>query len=523
MKVFLIGFMAAGKSTVGRALAARQGAAFVDLDEAIAARVGRPVPEIIRELGEPRFRELESAELRHQIDGAAEIIATGGGAPCDPENLRAMREAGLVVELTCPLEVSLDRAGGGGDRPLLGDPTAAAERLASRRSAYRQAHATVATERDSPEAIAARIEGLIEIAGGLGTSLPGSAICALERSPYPIAVEPGLLDRLGDRVLAACRRAPTIAAVISDANVAGHYLDRAVASLEGAGLATTAAVIDPGESSKTPEQHRRLAETLVGAGLDRRSLIVALGGGVVGDLAGYVAATLYRGIDLIQVPTSLVAMVDSAIGGKTGVNLEAGKNLLGAFWQPRLVAIDPQLLATLPERERRAGLGELFKYGLLDSRELLSEIAAAPASGDTIRRAAAYKSWIVTRDERELTGERALLNLGHTVGHAIERAAGYGEVLHGEAVALGLIAAARVSTAVAGAPAALESEITSALAGFGLDTDLDPWLTAEVLAHAGVDKKRTGDRIGFIALQDIGRPEVVSLTAGELAKILVPR
>jgi shikimate kinase/3-dehydroquinate synthase len=520
MKISLIGFMAVGKTAAGRALAERRGVRFVDLDEAIAARAGKPVPEIIRNDGEPRFRELEAAELGRQLGGDAEVIAAGGGAPCDPDNMRAMRAAGLVVELTAPIDVSIARASGG-DRPLLGDRDQAVARLASRRPAYRQAHAVVDTAELAPDAVAARIDRLVPIAGSLGESLAASAICALERAPYAIAVEPDSVDHLGERVRASVERVTRVA-VISDRNVAGLYLDRAIAALGAAGLSASAEVIEPGEASKNPAEHRRLAEALVSAGLDRRSAVIALGGGVVGDLAGYVAATLYRGVALVQVPTSVVAVVDSAIGGKTGVNLDAGKNLLGAFWQPAAVAVDPRLLDTLPDRERRAGFGELLKYGLLDGPELFELVCADPLGAASLRRCATYKSWIVTRDERELLGERALLNLGHTVGHAIERAAGYGEVLHGEAVALGLIAAARVSTAVTGAPADLEIDITEALRSAGLDTDLDRWLTPGVLRHLEVDKKRTGDRIGFVALSAIGRPEIVHLSAAEIGKILVP-
>src|SRR5690606_2167838 len=201
---------------------------------------------------------------------------------------------------------------------------------------------------------------------------------------------------------------------------------------------------DLGETAKSLGSFGALQELLVGAGLDRTSAVVALGGGVVGDLAGFAAATLYRGVPCVQVPTTLVAMVDSAIGGKTGINLDAGKNLVGAFHQPSLVLCDPDLLATLPARERRAAFGELVKYALLDGDELMARVdALAPAAAaeswagappgltGVIRRCAAIKAAIVACDERERGGERALLNLGHTVGHAIEAAAGYGALLHG--------------------------------------------------------------------------------------------
>jgi 3-dehydroquinate synthetase len=269
---------------------------------------------------------------------------------------------------------------------------------------------------------------------------------------------------------------------------------------------------------------------MVEAGLDRTSAVVALGGGVVGDLAGFAAASLYRGIPCVQVPTTLVAMVDSAIGGKTGINLDAGKNLVGAFHQPRLVLADSDLLATLPVRERRAAFGEILKYALLDGEALYAEAEAlAPAlaaevwsadAAPVIRRSAAIKAAIVSADEREQGGERALLNLGHTVGHAIEAAAGYGTLLHGEAVALGLLAACRVSAGLGLGDRSLEDRVAATLTRAGLATDIDRWLRPEVLARAFVDKKRTGSRIKFIAIEAPGRPSIVSLELARLGEIL---
>ncbi|HSD89628.1 MAG TPA: 3-dehydroquinate synthase family protein, partial [Kofleriaceae bacterium] len=265
-------------------------------------------------------------------------------------------------------------------------------------------------------------------------------------------------------------------------------------------------------------------------GLDRGSALVALGGGVVGDITGFVAATLFRGIPFVQLPTTLVAMTDAAIGGKTAVDLEAGKNLVGAFWQPRLVACGLETLRTLPVRERRAGFGELWKYALLDGEALWQLVdmcaswAASDEAGDVpaalrevIGRSIAYKAAIVSRDERELTGHRALLNLGHTVGHAIESETG---LHHGEAVGLGLVAACRVSAAVVGAPPRLETDVTAALRRTGLPAELDPLLTDAVLARIRVDKKRIGDKVRFIAIREVGACDPVEITVTELRRIL---
>jgi 3-dehydroquinate synthase len=317
--------------------------------------------------------------------------------------------------------------------------------------------------------------------------------------------------------------------VITDENVARHHL----ATLRGllpAGVAPEVIELPPGEATKSFQTYERVCNTLVERGLDRGAAILALGGGVVGDLAGFVAATLYRGVPVVQLPTTLVAMTDAAIGGKTAIDLPAGKNLVGAFWQPRLVACATDTLATLPARERRAGFGELWKYALLDGGELWRAVAACttwaaspgemappPELGRVIDRAIAYKAEIVGRDERERTGARLLLNLGHTVGHAIESASG---MLHGEAVALGLLAACRVSAHVVGTPRELERELSAALAACGLPTDLDRWLTEDVLRRVHVDKKRLGANLRFVAVREVGSCEPVEIAVTELPRIL---
>jgi 3-dehydroquinate synthase len=345
---------------------------------------------------------------------------------------------------------------------------------------------------------------------------------ALGDRSYPVSVG----DRLDPAAIRAALGAPSKLAIVTDTTVAQRWL----APLAELGAETIA--IPPGEASKSLATFERISSQLVAAGLDRRSAIVALGGGVVGDLAGFVAATLYRGIPVVQVPTTIVAMTDAAIGGKTAVDLPAGKNLVGAFWQPRLVACALETLVTLPARERRAGFGELWKYALLDGRDLWNAVmtcagwAAGPDATppppelrDVIERAIAFKAAIVGRDERELTGHRALLNLGHTVGHAIESATG---MLHGEAVGLGLVAACRVSAAIAGLRRDLEHEVVAALRASGLPGELDPHLTEDVLARLQVDKKRIGGNLGFIVIREVGACEPAELAVTALRRILRP-
>jgi 3-dehydroquinate synthase len=322
-----------------------------------------------------------------------------------------------------------------------------------------------------------------------------------------------------DSIRAALGKVSKIA-VITDDNVARHW------PLAGDVTIT----LPPGEASKSFATFERVCNELIAAGLDRGSAIVALGGGVVGDLAGFIAATLFRGIPVVQVPTTIVAMTDSAIGGKTAIDVPAGKNLVGAFHQPRLVACHMATLATLPARERRAGFGELWKYALLDGPDLWHAVQACaawaagpdaapapPLLREVIERSIAYKAAIVGRDERERTGHRALLNLGHTVGHAIESASG-GALLHGEAVGLGLVAACRISAAL-GHPS-LEAEVTAALASSGLPADLDPWLRDDVLARVQVDKKRIGSKLLFLVVREVGRCEPIEIDVTEIRRIL---
>ncbi len=522
--------MATGKTTVGRLVATLLGRPFIDLDARIEEVVGMSIREIFASQGEARFRELESQLLEEIAGGSGAVVATGGGAPCRERNMARMRASGLVVALTAPLAELESRVDDPTSRPLWMRPAEEVSALYERRvSTYRQAHTSVRTEGATPEAVAEEVVGLWNVAGSIPDhALPHAGVVALSERAYPIVVAAGTLPQLGQLCRSVLGERCRHVAVISDDNVAPIYGARAREALLGADFAVSESVVPAGEGAKTFAHFARLAEALVAAGLDRQSAIIALGGGVVGDLAGFVAATLFRGIALVQVPTTVLAMVDSSIGGKTAINLEGGKNLVGAFWQPRLVLADPSVLDTLPVRERRAAFGELFKYALLDGEDLFTAVAglrpetleATERLTEVIRRCAAVKSWIVSRDEREQTGERALLNLGHTVGHAIEAAAGYGQLLHGEAVALGLIAACRVSAELGLAESELERRVTEALAGVGLDVDVDSWLREDVVRRIGVDKKRAGKTLGFITPKAVGRCVRSELGMGKLTRIL---
>lgn len=512
--VFLIGFPGAGKTTVGRLAAAQLGRPFVDLDDAVAARVARPVPELVA-ADEPGFRAHEAAALRDLIDaGDGAVIATGGGAAIHGDNLARMKAAGLVVTLAVGLDDALVRAATG--RPLLDRPRADLDALYRRRAPYyRRAHATIATAGRLAAAVAAELVALVGRAG----DGPGHPWVCLGERTYPIVVSDGAIGA------ALAGHGPGV--VIADRNLA-PWIEPVAAALGGAPVE----LVEPGEASKSLAGYGDLADRLIARGVDRGTTIYALGGGVVGDLAGFVAATLYRGVAIVHLPTTLVAMTDSAIGGKTAIDLPAGKNLLGAFHQPRAVIAHLPTLMTLPPRERRAGFGELWKYALLDGEPLWEAVARLapwahtsdpppPGAAAVIEHSAAIKAAIVSVDEREQTGLRLLLNLGHTVGHAIEAAAGW-RLLHGEAVGLGLIAMARISHRLGLAGADLEPRIADALAATGLPTDLLPWLVPSTLDRIGVDKKRAGDRVRFVACAALGDCRVTELATTSFTDLLRP-
>ncbi len=334
-----------------------------------------------------------------------------------------------------------------------------------------------------------------------------------ERS-YPIAIGSGLLDAApawrtaiaGKHVL-----------VLSNTIVAPLYLGRVLAGLHGLEHATV--ILEDGEQYKTFENAARVLDALARLGANRDATLIALGGGVIGDLGGFAAACWMRGIDFVQMPTTLLAMVDSSVGGKTGVNLAAGKNLVGAFHQPRAVVIDTSTLATLPEREFLAGLAEVVKYGAIGDAEFFGWLethaqALLARESDALETAIAtscrYKAGVVARDEREL-GERALLNFGHTFGHAIEAEAGYGEILHGEAVAIGMQLAARLSSQLGLASAADADRLHALLIRFELPTRIPPGLDASrLLERMRLDKKSVSGQLRLILWRGIGKAEIVA-------------
>lgn len=446
-----------GKSTVGAILAARLDLPLVDLDERVAAAAGMELPAIFALEGEAGFRAREGAAVA-ALERRPAVIVCGGGTLLDPENRRLLATRGRQVGLSASTETLAARLGASGPRPLLAGGGLAAL-LAQRQAAYDALPWQVDIEGRPPGAVADEVLRLLAARDAWrGDAEPLVLPVAAPPDPFEArGSRPGYAMLVGGRLLdlaGALLRARGVGGrvvVVSDHTVAALYGRRLLASLHAAGLDARLLRIRPGEASKSAAPLGRLYRGFLAAGLDRGGTVLALGGGVVGDLAGYAAATWLRGVTLVQAPTSLLAMVDSAIGGKTGINLPAGKNLVGSFKQPALVLADVACLATLPPAILAGGLAEVLKAGLVADEALVDRLdAGLPAAGDAsawtdlVLRAARVKADIVGRDPGERGSERVLLNLGHTFAHGLEQAADY-RLAHGPAVALGLIAAARLA------------------------------------------------------------------------------
>ncbi|KAA2215268.1 3-dehydroquinate synthase [Pseudoroseomonas oryzae] len=516
--IVLIGLPGAGKSSVGKRLAQMLGLPFHDADLEIEAAAGLPITEIFARYGEPHFREGERRVIARLLAGPPLVLATGGGAYVDPETRRAIRESGaLTVWLRVEIPLLLPRVSNRATRPLFlqQDPEAVLQRLrAARHPIYAEADLTVDCCDESPEDTTARVQRAIE-----GFSAPARLPVALSGREYDVVVGEHLLERAGGLLSGALpgRRV----AIISDASVAALHLPALRGGLEAAGFTIGASLtIPPGEGSKSLASFGRVLEELLAAGIDRNTAVVALGGGVVGDLAGFVAASALRGLPFVQVPTTLLAQVDSSVGGKTGINLASGKNLAGAFWQPRIVLADTGVLATLSPRELRAGYAEVAKHGLLQGPlwDWCEAEGARAVAGDAaalrhaVLESCRLKSAVVAADEREESAEggRALLNLGHTFGHAVEAECGYdGSLLHGEAVALGLGLAARLSARLGFCEAGLPGRVEAHLAAVGLPARLAElprrFPVERLMARMRKDKKVREGRMRFVLLRAPGQ------------------
>lgn len=517
----LSGFMATGKSTVGRLVASRLGVPFLDTDAVLAEQAGKPVGELFASEGEGRFREREAELVLPMLDDPTpRVISFGGGTVTMRRVRHTALERTTLVTLTASAESIVARVPSLSERPNLrtASPLSRAQDLLElRREAYGEAHAQVATEGRTPEQIAERVVAeaqLDTLAMPLGTRT------------YAVELTDANPTALG-RTIAAL--APSSLVVVTDTNVLGArgaWLDRA---LEGTTLPRQVIAIPPGEQSKTLATVSRLWDEALGRGVDRDALVVAFGGGVVGDLAGFMASTLLRGTRCVQIATSLLSMVDSSVGGKTGFDHATGKNLIGAFFQPSRVIVDFEHLTTLPPRERAAGLAEVVKIALIQDAallELLERSADAVHAGDrasvrpVVRAAIEAKIRVVRDDERE-SGARALLNLGHTVGHALEAHGGYTRLLHGEGVAIGTVVELAATERLGLTPPGTAARAKALFQRLGLPTDA----TAEELAAAWPfvlsDKKRSATTVKLPVVTAVGRGAVSRLELEALRRAVL--
>lgn len=518
--LFLTGFMGAGKSTVGRLVAEGLGRPFLDLDRVIEQREGMTVSEIFAARGEAGFRDAEHAALEQLTGEEPAVVATGGGVVLREDNQVLLRRQGSVVFLSVTPEEALARLGDAGDRPLLiGEGLAAARGILEARLALYRATAdhvveTVGRTADEvAEAVVTAVSGPADILT-LHVGTPGAP------DGYDLVLGEGTIDTVGARVRAIA--AGDSVALVSDETVWALFGERVAESLRQAGFACSVHKVPAGESSKSWDRAGVLLEEFAVAALDRGSTVVSLGGGVAGDLAGFCAAVYMRGIALVHVPTTLLAQVDSAIGGKTGVDLAAGKNLVGAFWPPRLVVADPAVLATLPPAEWTNGCVEMAKAALLEGGEALASFEHdlraivdrdSLAVSSAVRAAASFKTGVVTADLRE-SDVRECLNLGHTLGHALELLTGYTALPHGLAVAEGMRFASTLAEELLGASpetTALTRSILEAIgAGERVCRDIlrphtDSLGPAAVLAAMKADKKSRSGVVRLVLLEAPGR------------------
>lgn len=522
MRLFLVGPPGVGKSVVGRELARMLGAAFLDMDDAIERATERPNARTIIERGIEAFRDEESRLVEGlRPTPAWEVVATGGGASIRPGNRERMRRLGLVVGL----RGSVATVARGLERTMAKrghlvregvTPRAHAERvMRERRGVYADVDVGFEVDGATPGEVARAIAAWIVSSRGIRVDVASSR-------PYPLLIRAGVLEHVG-RHLADLGWTGRIA-LVGDRTARRAYIPAVEASLRDAGMEPVVIAVPEGERAKSKGALDRLWRDLARARVGRDGGIVAVGGGATGDLAGFAAATWMRGVALAHVPTTLLAMVDSSIGGKTGIDLPEGKNLVGAFHPPAAVFSDPSALATLPERQIASGLAEVVKAAFLSDRESVAQVSRsvervlgrdlAPTTL-LISMSAELKAAVVGADERE-AGLRELLNFGHTLGHAYETATGY-RVTHGEAVAVGMVFATALAEELGLAPRSLRPQLEDLLGRSRLPVRAR--IPAKAWDLLGRDKKVRAGKVRWILPRRIGRfSEVTDVTPRALAR-----
>lgn len=538
--IVLVGMMGAGKTTVGRLLAEKLGWPFYDSDDEIVRSAGKSISKIFEEDGEPAFRELERFTIQGLLKHGSCVIASGGGSISIHETAASILENSLCLWLDAPVDVLVERTRGS-DRPLLkhGDPEDVLHMLLEKRqAAYLQAHLHILDDGLGPDEMTGRI--LMQISEYLFNkdkdyqeeALP-QALCmtvSLFDRSYPIFIGANLLEDI--EVWLSHEFHQRKAFIITDYNVREFVTDKFQQALAPYMKTVTVMELPPGEQTKSFDRFQAVVEWLIESGVKRDSLIFAVGGGVIGDLAGYAAASVLRGVDFIQIPTTILSQVDSSVGGKTGINSRFGKNLIGAFYQPRTVVIDLETLETLPKREWLAGYAEIVKYGLLGDYEFFTWLEINGPSmleGNSvavmraIEKSCHMKAEIVRQDEHEDGGLRALLNLGHTFGHSLEALAGLNnELLHGEAVAIGIVLAARLSFELGHLSVEDVQRVEDHFKAVGLRTEISQVKLPESVTSRDIvdmmrkDKKAVASGMVFVILTRLGDAELSANVPEEL-------
>jgi shikimate kinase/3-dehydroquinate synthase len=542
--IVLVGLMGCGKSSIGKRLAVKLGLPFVDADDEIERAAAKTINEIFSDHGETHFRDGERKVIARLLGNGPQVLATGGGAYMNPETRQRIRENGISIWLRADLPVLMRRVMKRDTRPLLreGNPEATMRKLIEARyPIYAEADMTV-DSRDEPHdlAVAEILTRLAEVPATPATSTQSanpsrSVRVDLGERSYDVLIASGLLGDTG--ALIKSRIGAVKCGIVTDENVAHHHLATLEQSLKSEGLFAGIIVMKPGEATKSFRDLAVLSERLLELGLERGDLVIPFGGGVIGDLAGFAAGILRRGVRFVQIPTSLLAQVDSSVGGKTGINTPQGKNLIGVFHQPSLVIADTAVLTTLPPRQMRAGYAEVAKYGLLGDARFFVWLEAnwqgiftnnGPVLTKAIETSVAAKAAIVARDETE-AGDRALLNLGHTFGHAFEAWTGYSDkLLHGEAIAIGMCLAFRLSEDLGICPRGAADRVAAHFKAVGLPTKIadipESGANAEEFLHLmGQDKKVRAGKLVFILARGIGDAFVSRDVPPETVKAFLTR
>ncbi|MEB0137538.1 MULTISPECIES: bifunctional shikimate kinase/3-dehydroquinate synthase AroKB [unclassified Undibacterium] len=524
--IFLVGLMGSGKTTVGRALARKLNKRFFDSDHEIEARTGVSIPVIFEIEGEASFRQREAEVIRDLTAQDDIVLATGGGAVLDPDSRRYLHERGTVVYLRAGINSILQRTRNDKNRPLLrtADPRKKLEELeAQRHPLYQQAaHLIIETGRPNVQYLVQNIvdklpksheqaafETYTQRMHSVGPQSCQHLHVDLAERSYPIVIGPALLD---DVAVLAHKISASRIVIVTNTVVAPLYLARLSSALKQIGKEVSAVILPDGEAYKTWDSLNLIFDHLLTHKCDRKTTLLALGGGVVGDMTGFAAATYMRGVPFVQMPTTLLSQVDSSVGGKTGINHPLGKNMIGAFYQPQAVIADISSLNSLPDAELSAGLAEVIKHGAIIDlaffawlEENMVQLRAKDpqALAHVVVRSCEIKADVVRQDERE-GGLRAILNFGHTFGHAIESGLGYGAWLHGAAVGCGMVMAAELSFRLGHLDYVSKTRLKQLVEAAGLPViapDLGPQRWLELME---VDKKNEGGQIKFILLKPLG-------------------